>query len=123
MPLGDVPYAASEDLLDAGEIEAVVRAAASVGFRRIRFTGGEPTLRRDLVEIVERCSRVDGIRDIAMTTNGILLPPLAEPLRDAGLNRVNIHVDKHDSSGDRRSGCCGLLAHQTQLRRDARTER
>lgn len=93
MPLGEVPYAASEDLLDAGEIEAVVRAAASVGFRRIRFTGGEPTLRRDLVEIVERCARVDGIRDIAMTTNGMLLPPLAEPLREAGLNRVNIHVD------------------------------
>ena len=93
MPLGEVPYAANEDLLDAGEIEAVVEAAASIGFRRIRFTGGEPTLRQDLVEIVERCARVDGIHDIAMTTNGMLLPPLAEPLRDAGLNRVNIHVD------------------------------
>ena len=85
--------AAAKDILSAGEVEAVVQAAAKVGFRRIRFTGGEPTLRPDLVEIVSRCAAVDGINDVAMTTNGILLPPLAESLRDAGLDRVNIHVD------------------------------
>lgn len=93
MPLGEVPYAAREDILSAPEVESVVRAAAKVGFRRIRFTGGEPTLRPDLVDIVSRCSAVDGIGDVAMTTNGMLLPPLAAPLRAAGLNRVNIHVD------------------------------
>ncbi|MDG1402094.1 MAG: GTP 3',8-cyclase MoaA [Candidatus Binatia bacterium] len=93
MPLGEVPYADREEILTADEIESVVTAAAGVGFRRIRFTGGEPTLRPDLVEIVSRCSSVDGINDVAMTTNGILLPPLAEALREAGLDRVNIHVD------------------------------
>ena len=93
MPLGEVPYAPREDLLTAEEVEMVVQAAASVGFRRIRFTGGEPTLRADLVEVVSRCAAVDGIHDLAMTTNAILLPALAEPLREAGLNRVNIHVD------------------------------
>ena len=93
MPLGQVPYAPAENLLTADEVELVVLAAASVGFRRIRFTGGEPTLRPDLVDIVSRCSDVEGIHDIAMTTNAILLPALAGPLREAGLNRVNIHVD------------------------------
>jgi cyclic pyranopterin phosphate synthase len=79
--------------LTAAEIEAVARAAVSVGFRKIRLTGGEPTLRQDLLEIVERLAGIDGVRDLALTTNGILLPRLAEPLVQAGLRRVNIHVD------------------------------
>ena len=67
--------------------------AVSVGFRKFRLTGGEPTLRPDLVEIVERLGRIAGVGDLAMTTNGILLPELAEPLARAGLRRVNIHLD------------------------------
>lgn len=93
MPLSEVPYAAREDLLSAQEIGRVIDAAASVGFRRIRFTGGEPTLRPDLIEIIEQTARVEGIRDIALTTNGMRLPELAAPLRAAGLNRVNVHID------------------------------
>ncbi|MFP6663089.1 MAG: GTP 3',8-cyclase MoaA [Deltaproteobacteria bacterium] len=93
MPLTQVPYAPKEDLLSAEEIGRVVDAAASVGFRRIRFTGGEPTLRPDLVEIVERTARVKQIQDVALTTNAIRLPDLAAPLRAAGLNRVNVHID------------------------------
>lgn len=96
MPLQGAAYAPLEGMLTAGEIERVARAAASVGFRKIRLTGGEPTLRQDLVDIVARIARIDGIHDVALTTNGILLPKLAPALADAGLKRVNVHVDSLD---------------------------
>jgi cyclic pyranopterin phosphate synthase len=96
MPLGPVRYAPPAEALDAREIEQVVRAAATVGFRKIRLTGGEPTLRTDLIEIVERVASVPGIADVALTTNGILLPELAPALKRAGLRRVNVHLDSLD---------------------------
>jgi cyclic pyranopterin phosphate synthase len=93
MPLSGLKFSRSADLLSPAEIERVARAAVTVGFRRVRLTGGEPTLRPDLLEIVERLGQLPGLGDIAMTTNGILLPRLAEPLVRAGLKRVNIHID------------------------------
>ncbi len=96
MPLEGLTFAPSKELLTAQELETVVRAAAAVGFYKIRLTGGEPTIRTDLVEIVERISRIDGIADVAMTTNGLRLPQLADPLKAAGLNRINIHLDTLD---------------------------
>jgi GTP 3',8-cyclase len=93
MPLSGLKFARSDDLLSPAEIERVARAAIGVGFRKVRITGGEPTLRPDLLEIVERLGRLDGLHDVAMTSNGILLPRLAEPLVRAGLRRVNIHID------------------------------
>ena len=93
MPLSGLKFSRSDDLLSPAEIERVAQAAVAVGFRKVRLTGGEPTLRPDLLEIVERLGRLSGLRDIAMTTNGILLPRLAEPLVRAGLRRVNIHID------------------------------
>lgn len=93
MPLSGLRFARSAELLSATELERVGRAATAVGFRKIRLTGGEPTLRPDLVEIVGRLSRLPGLADLAMTTNGILLPRLAARLASAGLRRVNIHVD------------------------------
>ncbi len=92
MPL-DAVFRPSADLLTAGELEVVARAAVAVGFRRIRLTGGEPTLRPDLVEIVQRVAHVPGLTDLALTTNGILLPRLAPALAAAGLRRVNVHCD------------------------------
>jgi cyclic pyranopterin phosphate synthase len=93
MPLNGLSFAPPAELLSAAEIETVGRAAASIGFRRVRLTGGEPTLRSDLTEIVARLAAIPGLGDIAMTTNGILLPKLAERLKAAGLRRVNIHID------------------------------
>ncbi|MEA2626843.1 MAG: 3,8-cyclase [Candidatus Binatota bacterium] len=93
MPLGELAFAPPDDLLRADEIELVGRAAVAAGFRRIRLTGGEPTLRKDLLEIVERLASIPGMGPIALTTNGLTLPRLAEPLRRAGLSRVNIHID------------------------------
>ncbi len=96
MPLSEVGYAPPASALTPEEIERLVKAAAAVGFRKVRLTGGEPTLRPDLVDIVKRVSRVPGIRDVAMTTNGILLSRMAMTLKRAGLTRVNIHIDSLD---------------------------
>jgi cyclic pyranopterin phosphate synthase len=96
MPEGGLTFLPSEALLTADEIALVARAAVSVGFRKIRLTGGEPTLRPDLVDIVARLAAVSGLRDLALTTNAVLLPKLAQPLRRAGLRRVNVHLDSLD---------------------------
>lgn len=93
MPLQGVRFTRPDELLSAEEIERVVRAAASLGFTKVRLTGGEPTLRPDLEEIVRRIAAIEHISDLSMTTNGILLPKLANQLREAGLKRVNIHLD------------------------------
>jgi GTP 3',8-cyclase len=93
MPLDGIRFLPNAELLTPAEIEAVVRAAVSVGFRKFRLTGGEPTLRLDLVEIVERIARVPGVGTLALTTNALLMPQLARPLKDAGLGRVNVHLD------------------------------
>jgi GTP 3',8-cyclase len=81
------------ELLTPEEIEKIARAGVQVGFHKIRLTGGEPTLRPDLIEIVERLGRLEGLSTLAMTTNGILLPEIAHDLKRAGMTRVNIHVD------------------------------
>lgn len=96
MPLRGLSFIPSPELLSAAEIEQVARAAVQVGFRKFRLTGGEPTLRPDLVEIVRRIAAIPGVQDLAMTTNAILLPRLAQPLVDAGLRRINVHVDSFD---------------------------
>ena len=93
MPLRGLSFIPSPELLTAAEIETVVRAAVSVGFHKFRLTGGEPTLRPDIVEITRRIAGVSGVEDLAMTSNAILMPRLASALKDAGLRRLNIHVD------------------------------
>ncbi len=84
------------ELLNNDELLLVVRAAAAAGFRKIRLTGGEPTLRRDLVELVRAIKATPGIEHIAMTTNALRMRTLAQPLKDAGLDRVNISIDSLD---------------------------
>ena len=93
MPLRGLTFIPSPELLTADEIETVARAAVSVGFKKFRLTGGEPTLRPDIVEIVERIASTPGAQDVAMTTNAILLPRMAKELKAAGLGRINVHVD------------------------------
>jgi cyclic pyranopterin phosphate synthase len=96
MPLRGLQFVPEGELLTAAEIERVGRAAVAVGFRRVRLTGGEPTLRPDIVDIVGRLSAIPGMEEVAMTTNAILLPRLAPSLAAAGLRRINIHVDTLD---------------------------
>lgn len=82
--------------LDFDQIEAAVRAFARQGVRKLRLTGGEPLLRKDLPALVRRLSAIDGIDDLALTTNGSLLATRAQALRDAGLKRLTISLDALD---------------------------
>ncbi len=93
MPEAGLPWIPKHDVLTYEEIEAVVRAGASVGVRSVRLTGGEPLLRRDLPELVSRLAAIDGIEDIALSTNGLLLADAVPALRAAGLRRVNVSLD------------------------------
>src|SRR5262245_18760832 len=79
MPLRGLSFIPSPELLTAAEIELVAKAAVGVGFHKFRLTGGEPTLRPDLVEIVRRVAALPGVNDVAMMTNAILLTRLAAP--------------------------------------------
>lgn len=92
MPTHAIPFVPSEDLLTAAEIAMIAQVAASLGFRKVRLTGGEPTLRSDILDIVAGIAAA-GIEDISMTTNGIRMTQLAVPLKEAGLRRVNVHID------------------------------
>jgi cyclic pyranopterin phosphate synthase len=82
-----------DEILHYEEIERVVRAAASLGISKVRLTGGEPLVRRGLVDLVSMIGCIPGIDDLAMTTNGILLARYAEELKAAGLKRVNVSLD------------------------------
>ncbi len=93
MPLSGARFLPREELLTPKEFGRVVQAAVAVGFRKFRLTGGEPTLRRDLTDIIREVKSVPGAGELSMTTNGILLPELAEELSAAGLDRINLHLD------------------------------
>jgi GTP 3',8-cyclase len=98
MPEGEVNYMPRPELLSYEEIERFVRVAVTLGVNKIRLTGGEPLVRKDLPVLIERLQRIDGIRDIALTTNGVLLAQQAQALYDAGLRRLNIHLDTLDAA-------------------------
>ena len=86
----------TDELLSDDEILLVLRVAADLGVRKVRLTGGEPTVRHGLVDLVRRIAAIEGLSDIAMTTNGVMLGRLAQPLADAGLRRVNVSLDTLD---------------------------
>ena len=96
MPENDVHFVKRDEILDFEEIERFVRIAAGLGIVKLRVTGGEPLVRRDLPKLIRRLTAIPGIRDLALTTNGVLLPGLAEPLYEAGLRRINVHLDTLD---------------------------
>ena len=93
MPPEGLEWMPRTELLRFEEIARLVHIAAGLGIRKLRLTGGEPLLRRDLPALVRMLSDIDGIRDIALTTNGVLLHEMAADLARAGLRRVNISLD------------------------------
>jgi cyclic pyranopterin phosphate synthase len=93
MPPTGVPYLPHERIMRYEEIAAFVEVAARQGIRKVRITGGEPLVRADLSRLVEMIANIEGIEDISLTTNGILLEKYARPLAAAGLKRVNISLD------------------------------
>ena len=93
MPAAGLPWLPKDDILSYEEIAAVVAQLAPLGLRRLRITGGEPTIRPQLERLIAMLRAVPGVEDIALSTNGVKLPELASPLRAAGLDRVNISAD------------------------------
>jgi GTP 3',8-cyclase len=92
----DMTFRPRQELMTDEELLFLVRVGASLGVNKIRLTGGEPTIRPHLVDLVREIAAVPGIKDLAMTTNAILLDKLAQPLAEAGLRRVNISIDTLD---------------------------
>lgn len=93
MPEEGLPWLRREQILTYEEIAGIVRVMAGMGLRRVRLTGGEPLVRRDLPALVELLASVPGIDDIALSTNAVLLAPMAAELRAAGIGRVNVSLD------------------------------
>ena len=96
MPETEVKFQPREQLLTFEEIERFVRVAVTLGVRKLRITGGEPLVRKDLPRLVGKLAAIDGIEDLALTTNGVLLGAQAQALYDAGLRRINVHLDTLD---------------------------
>lgn len=93
MPEEHYTWLPRESLLTFEEIVRTAGAFARAGVRKVRLTGGEPLLRRDLTQLVRMLRAIDGVDEIALTTNGLLLAPMARALRDAGLDRVTVSID------------------------------
>ena len=96
MPEDNVQYVRRQEILSFEEIERFVRVAVSLGVTKLRVTGGEPLVRKDLPVLIRKLNAIPGIRDLALTTNGVLLAKQAQDLYDAGLRRLNVHLDTLD---------------------------
>lgn len=96
MPEEGATYVSHAEILRYEEIERFTRVAASLGVTKLRITGGEPLVRRDLPVLIRMLAAIPGIKDLALTTNGVLLAKHAQALYDAGLRRLNVHLDTLD---------------------------
>jgi len=96
MPEEGVCKKSHAEMMTEDEIIMAVEAAASLGIRKIRITGGEPLVKRNIVSICRRAAAVPGIEELCLTTNGILLPQLGKALREAGVKRINLSLDTLD---------------------------
>ena len=96
MPEEGIKKVRHEDILSVEEIAGIVQAAAACGITKVRITGGEPLVRRGIVDICKVVAGTEGISEVCLTTNGILLPQFAEDLKSAGVNRLNISLDSLD---------------------------
>lgn len=104
-----VPKAAHREMLSLEEIAEVAQAAAELGIRKLRLTGGEPLVRRGIVELCRMLRAIPGIEELTMTTNGSLLRDFAAPLREAGLDRLNVSLDTLDPQRFHEITRCGRL--------------
>ena len=96
MPPEGVTFVPHEEILSFEEIADFTRVAVELGIDKVRMTGGEPLVRKGVVTLVEMLARIEGIGDLAMTTNGVLLAGCADQLAEAGLGRVNVSLDAVD---------------------------
>jgi cyclic pyranopterin phosphate synthase len=106
----DMVFRPNDELMQDGELLTLMRLFAELGFDKYRLTGGEPTIRQNVVELVREMAHIPGVRSLSMTTNGVLLTKLARPLAEAGLERVNISLDTLDPQKFKRITRWGSLA-------------
>jgi GTP 3',8-cyclase len=105
----DMVFRPSAELMQDEELFTLTRVFADLGFSKFRLTGGEPTIRQNVVGIVGHIAALPGVRDVSMTTNGVLLRELAAPLKQAGLSRVNVSIDTLDAARFRKITRWGKL--------------
>ncbi len=110
MPEDGVPRKEHGEFLSFEEITQVVRAGVPLGLKKIRLTGGEPLVKRGIVDLVGMVRSVEGIEHLAMTTNGVLLEDMAEKLREAGLDSLNVSLDTLDPERYHRITRCGTIS-------------
>ena len=110
MPEEGVPKKDHAAMLTEDEMILAVEAAASLGITKLRITGGETLVKKNILSICRRAARVPGIREVCMTTNGLRLPELAVPLREAGVRRLNISLDTLNPDKYARITRCGVLS-------------
>lgn len=110
MPEEGVEKRAHESILSVEELDEIVRAAARCGIRKIRLTGGEPLVRRGIVDICRNAAAAPGVEEVCLTTNGVLLPRMAGALREAGVSRLNISLDTMQEEKYRQITRCGTLS-------------
>ena len=96
MPEHGIELLKHEDILSIEEIVSFTKVAVKNGIDKVRITGGEPLVRKNVVYLIRLLAKIDGIKDLSLTTNGVLLKEFAKPLKDAGLQRVNISLDTVD---------------------------
>jgi GTP 3',8-cyclase len=94
----DMVFRPNSELMQDDELFVLTRVFADLGFSKFRLTGGEPTIRQNIVGIVKHIAQLPGVQDVGMTTNGVLLKDLAQPLVDAGLKRINVSIDTLDAA-------------------------
>ncbi len=105
----DMTFRPNAELMQDDELIKLVRLFTNLGFDKFRLTGGEPTVRAHVVDLVRQIAAEPGVRSLSMTTNGVLLGKLAEPLKQAGLQRVNISLDTLDPAKFKRLTRWGSL--------------
>ncbi|MBU0629806.1 MAG: radical SAM protein [Candidatus Margulisbacteria bacterium] len=110
MPEEGIRLKPHSEILSFEEIEEIVKAAVKLGFYKFRLTGGEPLVRRGIVDLVRGLAAIDGVKTLAMTTNGILLSQYAKELKAAGLTRLNISLDSLQPERYRQITRCGELS-------------
>ncbi len=96
MPATGVPWLPPEDILTYEEILRLVRLCTGLGFRKFRVTGGEPLVRKGVLDFLAQLAQTEGVQDLTLTTNGVLLRPMAAKLKEAGVKRINISLDTLD---------------------------
>ncbi|MDR7855352.1 GTP 3',8-cyclase MoaA [Tissierella sp.] len=120
MPEKGVSKFSHDTMLTLEEIYEITKAFVDLGINKVRFTGGEPLVRKGIVDLISRVSKLEGIKDLSMTTNGLLLKEYANELKEAGLNRVNISLDTLDKDKYYKITRGGNLDHVLEGIKEAR---